>query len=1019
MTGCSEDPAEQLIPVLIPSDQTVPGKALTFATSCRECTGGCGLHVRTREGRAVKIEGNPDHPLNRGKLCAIGQAALQGLYNPARLKRPFKKEDGVESKISWKEATDRLLDYLGNRQQASNKRILFIGRPENGTLRSLIENSLQSWGGGDYLAIDLSPVHSARTANDIVFGENTLPAYDFSHVDTLVNFGADFLETWLNPIQLTRQYSDFHVFKNGKKGRFIQISPYLSLTGTNADRWFPCASGTESTLALLLTERLLEGSPHLSKGEKAYLRRWLEPQLNHPSAQALRHATDYLDTLVDLFKTSKCLVLAGGNCTAGNNATQLQVAVNLLNTVCGALHRSIRFGPDFAYGGDSLARIKQAIKQLDAGGYDLVFVHNVNPVHSLAHLPELAGALKRAAALVSFSTERDETTELASLALPTHHPLESWGDIRVANGIHNLQQPVMRPPPGFDTRSLGDLLLEINLLNNPSGQHFKSFDSLLAQRWQKIHQATQPDIPFSRFWQECLMTGGNFSSPSFRTVALRKELPVKPEPGALKQAEGLSLLCVNSNLQQANGDTGNRYWLLETPHPVSQSAWDIWVDIHPDTAKRYGIRDNDTVRVSTPYGQITASARLFYGIAPNTLAVPTGYGRMVGLPSYPSKRESFPFLPRFNVKTAGELSWQTIGENSLKLLSPDSEPVSGDFQFTATGVRVERLDQASRGVFVDGQYRRDISDRGLDIVPRSQKGRGLIQTLSLDQKGSLSAPHLSASSQAETGIRGLQSGFYGDTAESAGGDIVSTDDPVQSEVENNKWEMVIDLDRCTGCSACVVACYAENNIAIVGKERMREGREMSWIRIERYFEINPQTGKTESYFSPQMCAQCDNAGCEPVCPVSATYKTADGLNAMIYSRCIGSRYCANNCIFDQRRFNWRSYHFPSPLHYQLNPDVSVREKGIMEKCTFCQHRIREKILAAKAEGRALAENEVQTACQQTCPADAITFGNIRHPESRISRLKSDKTRAYTQFPSLNFQPSVTYLKKVLHNQQKA
>jgi molybdopterin-containing oxidoreductase family iron-sulfur binding subunit len=243
----------------------------------------------------------------------------------------------------------------------------------------------------------------------------------------------------------------------------------------------------------------------------------------------------------------------------------------------------------------------------------------------------------------------------------------------------------------------------------------------------------------------------------------------------------------------------------------------------------------------------------------------------------------------------------------------------------------------------------------------------------------------------------------------------------QTPVYNDpyKWEMIIDLDRCTGCSACVAACYAENNIPLVGKDRSNVGREMSWLRIERYFEKNQQTGKLETYYSPQMCQQCDNAGCEPVCPVFATYQTPDGLNAMIYNRCVGSRYCSNNCVYKQRRFNWRSYQFPSPLHLQLNPAVSVRSKGVMEKCTFCQHRIREMKDLAKDRGRDVNDGEIQTACQQACPADAIRFGNILDKNSKIRQIKEKSRRQYIQLPELNFQPAITYLKKVNLKNRKA
>ena len=224
--------------------------------------------------------------------------------------------------------------------------------------------------------------------------------------------------------------------------------------------------------------------------------------------------------------------------------------------------------------------------------------------------------------------------------------------------------------------------------------------------------------------------------------------------------------------------------------------------------------------------------------------------------------------------------------------------------------------------------------------------------------------------------------------------------------------LTIDLDRCTGCSACVVACYAENNIAVVGKERQAVGREMAWLRIERYFDREESTGRLVTHYNPQMCNQCENAGCEPVCPLFATYHNPDGINAMVYARCAGTRYCANNCIYKSRRFNWRTYLFPDPLHMQLNPDVTVRSKGVMEKCTFCIQRIKDAKELAKREKREVRDDEIRTACQQTCPTNAIRFGNGQRSNTAVSLVKNNK-RAYQQLEELNFKPSITYLKKVI------
>lgn len=354
-----------------------------------------------------------------------------------------------------------------------------------------------------------------------------------------------------------------------------------------------------------------------------------------------------------------------------------------------------------------------------------------------------------------------------------------------------------------------------------------------------------------------------------------------------------------------------------------------------------------------------------------------------------------------------------------------TDELSGDFVFAGQNVKIKSKGKKAYLVTMDGQYRKDIATPKIKdktgFGDRGQKGRGLVQMMAIAD-GKLHGDHGGGHHAKErfyTLDRKDKKSFYDPMPENVAGAVKKAGKKTPVYHDPYKWEMIIDLDRCIGCSSCVAACYAENNIPLVGKDRVNVGREMSWLRIERYFETNPETGRLETYYTPQMCQQCDNAGCEPVCPVQATYQTPDGLNAMVYNRCVGTRYCANNCAYKQRKFNWRSYEFPTPLHLQLNPAVSVRSKGVMEKCTFCQHRIREMKDVAKDQGRDVKDGEIQTACQQACPANAITFGNVVDKNSELAKLKEHNPRNYIQLPELNFLPAITYLKKVNHNGEKA
>ena len=622
--------------------------------------------------------------------------------------------------------------------------------------------------------------------------------------------------------------------------------------------------------------------------------------------------------------------------------------------------------------------------------------------------------------MVSLSTENDETSELADLHLPTAHFLESWGDARPRNGVFALQQPVMAPVPAFDTMDVGGLMLELARLVGVDGFEAPNYRDYIKASWKILHQKLDIPLPFVQFWKQSLQKGGHYENFKPSSVVLNPEVYAVAFPAPLEKTDGLSLLAVNSNLHNANARGGNRSWLLEIPHPVTQVVWDSWVELHPDTAVKLGIRHGDLVEITSSYGKAQAAAWVFYGIDKETVAMPAGMGRKVPFPNYKSSHGKSKLLPVMELDLRVEE--KTVGVNVMTLLPWRKDNLSGDFVFAGEGVRIKPTGKRAYLVTMDGQYRKDIATPDADdktgFGDRSQKGRGFVQVMSADG----SEKQHAEPAQKHHGLQRFytvnrkdKKSFYDPIAENVRKAVKKAGKQTPVYHDPYKWEMIIDLDRCTGCSACAAACYAENNIPLVGKDRSNVGREMSWLRIERYFEKNRQTGQLETYYSPQMCQQCDNAGCEPVCPVFATYQTPDGLNAMIYNRCVGSRYCSNNCVYKQRRFNWRSYQFPSPLHLQLNPAVSVRSKGVMEKCTFCHHRIREMKDLAKDRGRDVNDGEIQTACQQACPADAISFGNILDKNSKIRQIKEKSRRQYIQLPELNFQPAITYLKKVNHN----
>lgn len=1027
--GCDSDPVEELIPLLIPPDEYMPGESIHYTTVCHECSANCGLVIRTREGRAIKAEGNPLNPLNKGRICAQGQASMQGLYSPSRSQGPIVRRNNQTETVTWEDGKKIFSEELQKIKNQSQKRVLYIGPPQSGSFPDFIKEWITLMGTGRVFQFDLTPVNSLKIANKICFGKEEIPFYAIDKTTYLLNFGADFMESWLNPIQLTGQYTTMHQIQNGQKGKFVHISPHMSLTGTNADEWVSCPVGAETSIALKLAQILLPKANHLSSTERAQITQILTDRSVEQVSSKNGLSTEKLEEIAQAFRNGgKSLAIAGGNATTGKrNQQHLQVAVNILNYLAGNIEKSIIFGADYKIGGESIAGLNSIIHEMNSGLYEMVIIENVNPAFTLPQDSQFISALKSVPYVVSLSTENDETSRLADLHLPVSHNFESWGDAQPRNGIYALQQATMSKIPAFDTVGLGDLLIQIAQMQTPGAFGVKDYQNYLKKSWQTIYEQTSVTGSFKEFWKQVRQDGGVYRDFTPVKVKLQEQLYVNNFSPKSTSQDQLTLLAVNSAFHNANARGATRSWLQEIPHPVTQVVWDSWVEIHPETAVKLGIRHGDLVEVSSPAGKVELAAWIFYGIDPNTIAIPTGLGRDVMFPKYFTSRGKNKFFPIFERKEDRMAKPQKIGINVMDLFSWDENDVSEDLSFLMEDIKIKPTGKKADLVTMDGQYRDDIASEHFSDMAgfgdRSQKGRGFIQTLSIGQaKGNGNAPHIEHHQLRErhyTIERENNTSFYQPMKENVADHVKMAGDTTPVYHSPYKWEMIIDLDRCIGCSSCAVACYAENNVPLVGKDRSALGREMSWLRIERYFEHNHRTGQLETYYSPQMCQQCDNAGCEPVCPVYATYQTPEGLNAMVYNRCVGTRYCSNNCAFKQRRFNWRGYEFPAPLHMQLNPAVTVRSKGVMEKCTFCQQRIREMKDIAKDQGRIVKDGEIQTACQQACPTNAIVFGNINDKTGELYRTKTSTQRGYIQLEELNFQPAVTYLKKANHHNSKA
>jgi molybdopterin-containing oxidoreductase family iron-sulfur binding subunit len=589
--------------------------------------------------------------------------------------------------------------------------------------------------------------------------------------------------------------------------------------------------------------------------------------------------------------------------------------------------------------------MRNLLEAMEAGEVLVLLLGQVNPVFTLPEGERFRKALDKIPLVVSFSSFLDESANAANLILPDHTFLESWGDYEPWEGVHGLQQPAMRPL--YDTRAIGDILLSVaKRIGLQQRFPWGDFYTYLRQEWKGLHQGLNRAEDFETFWAGSLQHGGLFQIAPPRPVRLNPEaLPRRFTPPTFVGEADGLTLMLYPSPVYYDGRMANRPWLQELPDALTQIVWDSWLEIHPADAKPLEVKEGDLLRIESPFAHVELPAHLSTGVRPGTLAVPVGQGHTT-----------------FGRYANGR------GANPIPLLPPDPEGASGGLPWNATRVTITPTGQRHPLVTTTG------SDRPHD--------REIIQTIplaTLQSGGHPKAhPHF------------LQ--MY----------------PAHPHPDH-RWGMTIDLNACIGCGACVTACYAENNIAVMGKKQVAKGREMSWIRIERVNEGTP--GHPEHRFIPMLCQHCDNAPCEPVSPVYATYHNPGGLNVQVYNRCVGTRYCSNNCPYKVRRFNWFMAEWPEPLHMQLNPDVTVRTMGVMEKCTFCVQRIQAGKLTAKAEERPVRDGEIVPACAQTCPTRAIVFGNLKDADSEVSKLSKGPSR-YRVLEYLNTQPAITYLKKI-------
>jgi Fe-S-cluster-containing dehydrogenase component len=981
--GCQRAPVHHALPYLVQPEDVVPGRSNFYASSCGGCSAGCGLLVKNRDGRPIKLEGNPDHPLSRGGLCAVGQASLLGLYDQHRLAHPLRQGQRAE----WA-TVDQAIRAQLQALRGQRPAVRFLsGSLVSPTARALIQRFLASFPDARHVVHDTHFASAILEAHARTHGVRLQPHYRFDRADVLVGFDADFLGTWLSPVEFTAAY------QAGRRPQgtpphmsyHVQFESRLSLTGSKADQRLVVRPGD---IGLILS--------HLSSRLAARAGTTL-PAAHLPEAPIASRFLDHLEQVL-WQRRGRSLVVCG------SQDVGVQILVNFLNHVLGNYGTTVDVAQPASQCQDNDGDLQRLLGELREGRVGALLIYQCNPVHDLPEGDRIVEYLRRVPLLVACAERLDETARLAQFVCPVPHYLESWSDAEVVDGLVSLVQPAISPlgntrplleslaawtgpAPGGRPPSAYDLLRA-----TWEAEVFPRYRTAVAMRATSTVGSVGPALAlgpavatiagsspgapatFEAFWNHTLHEGFAQVTPrphparAFNLGAVRLVTATSSAPA------GTYSVVLYPKVGMPDARHAYNPWLHELPDPISKVTWDNYACLSPATAARLGLADGDVVRLQASAaggGTIVLELPAFVqpGQHDQVVAVALGYGSRL------SDRFADIGPPWLEARPSVGM----VGQNAAPLLTW----AGGTLRLVREGVQLTKTDRQHSLASTQSYHR-------LTVPPQ----------LALAGQG-----HFSIVEETTLADLGRQPARTPLSVVRRRDDLWPDDHPDNGP----RWGMVIDQNACTGCSACVIACQAENNIPVVGKDEVRRHREMHWLRIDRYY--SGEGDHVDVAHQPMLCQHCGQAPCEPVCPVLATVHSAEGLNQQVYNRCVGTRYCANNCPYKVRRFNWFDYaHDDTLQNLALNPDVTVRSRGVMEKCTFCVQRIQEARSEAASLGLPLRDADVQTACQQSCPAQAIVFGHLNaHPPGQVSQLAQ---RGYNVLGELNVLPSVTYLKLV-------
>lgn len=978
--GCIPKPQEKILPYVNLTfknekdeieqyDFVKHGKSYHYASVCGECGAGCGILVKARDGRPLKLEGNPNHPVSQGALCASGQAAIFDLYDSDRAKEPVQIIEGKAKSSDWFVLDKDVKDKLS----ANKGKTVVVTKPlPSSSSQEIVNDFLKSVGGGKHYEILLGTSEDAITiAQEKSYGKAVLPNYHFDKAKVILSIDCDFLGEWLSSVEFQKDFAkrrDLVKQKSKDFNKFIAAETHPTMTGTNADQRVPLKPGDQRKFVLAVAKALSDLGIGGITGVSGLDLAKTASELGIPKELILKTATALAGA------KGESLVVAGGSSAETADAIDLQIAVNMLNSALGNDGKTIDSTSVRKTGRtDYYANLSTLAKDLKEGKVGVVFLYGFNPVYTAPNGEEWKNLLHQSAQIVTLSDRVDETALASNWLAPASHFLESWGDAEPFTGIATIQQPTIRPL--FSSRSFEDSLIA---WAGGSLLGASSYYDYLKTKYSK-----------KTGWEELLRSG------IYNTAGNRKaDKAARGFKGTIApltaSKSGLTLSLYTSSAVK-DGARANNSQLQELPDPVSKVTWDNYVAISPQFSRSSGIKLNDVVKVTVGDKSFELPALIQPGLHPEAVGIAIGYGRTA----------------------VGEIG-NGVGKNASVLapitkdgivysgLSVTVEPTGKKYKLATT----QDHHMMSPGVMMGVEWK----ERPLIISAKIQD---------YDKNPSANIP--------EPEIPKIL--IDGKLVRAQGANAPADQPGSQFQYPGYKWGMAVDLTQCTGCGSCVVACNIENNVPMVGRDEVRMGREMHWLRIDRYYIGDPEVPESiEIAHQPLMCQHCDNAPCETVCPVAATVHSSEGVNDMVYNRCVGTRYCSNNCPYKVRRFNWlehwnehnllgeSNYTFKAtpPRNLGLNPELTVRSRGVMEKCNFCSSRVAEAKIQAKNEGRTLRDGEASCACEQSCPSDSIVFGNVNDPESKVAKLLKDP-RSYKLLEYLNIGPAVSYLTRVRNN----